>query len=521
MKKITSQALKPRLTADAEIAFLDLREHGQYGEGHPFLCVSLPYSVLEQRVAVLIPRKSTVIVLMDDGDGVSERAARILESDGYTQVHVLQGGVHGWRSAGFGLFKGVNVPSKAFGEQVEHQMGTPSVSAEELKEWLDGGEKIIVLDGRSPKEFEKMSVPSARSCPNAELAYRWPRIVPDETTPVVVNCAGRTRSIIGAETLRRVGLNNPIFALRNGTQGWRLAGFDLCHGERPEPLPSLRPQELAASAALAAKIIEQHSIREISPEILEDWRTDAGLTTHLLDVRSQEEFERAHLTGARHAPGGQLVQATDEYVAVRNARLVLCDDTGLRAATTAMWLKHMGYDVSVLAADSSRLGSTAAPAPRFAESLSAEAALRHQATGAMILDASRGMHYRRGHIRGARWVTRARLDHLDIPKTRHIIVTAPDRVLVSGVVDDLRTMGVRQLDWFCGTPESWAAAGFSLETTDQEPSDADCIDYLFFVHDRHDGNLDSARRYLDWELGLLDQLDDQERGLVDLKKELP
>ena len=46
------------------------------------------------------------------------------------------------------------------------------------------------------------------------------------------------------------------------------------------------------------------------------------------------------------------------------------------------------------------------------------------------------------------------------------------------------------------------------------PRDADCIDHLFFVHDRHDGNLEASRRYLEWELGLVDQLDEQERSVL-------
>jgi hypothetical protein len=49
-----------------------------------------------------------------------------------------------------------------------------------------------------------------------------------------------------------------------------------------------------------------------------------------------------------------------------------------------------------------------------------------------------------------------------------------------------------------------------------KPADGDAIDYLWFVHDRHDGNLDAARRYLAWEQGLIAQLDAEEKAEFDL-----
>ena len=64
-----------------------------------------------------------------------------------------------------------------------------------------------------------------------------------------------------------------------------------------------------------------------------------------------------------------------------------------------------------------------------------------------------------------------------------------------------------------GGMTAWTAAGLPVVATPGTPIDADCIDYLFFVHDRHDGNADAARRYIEWEQGLVDQLDDDERAI--------
>ena len=85
---------------------------------------------------------------MDNGDGVGEKAANALQKIGYTDVMILEGGAPGWAAAGFTLFKGVNVPSKTFGELVEHECMTPSLSADELHLRLERDEPIIVLDGR-------------------------------------------------------------------------------------------------------------------------------------------------------------------------------------------------------------------------------------------------------------------------------------------------------------------------------------------------------------------------------------
>lgn len=516
MNYVTAEALKPQLTDGGEIALLDVREHGQYGEGHPFFSVNLPYSRMETLAEELLPCRGVRCVVLDDNDGVAEKAARVLEEMGYSDIRILEGGAPAWAAAGYTLFKGVNLPSKTFGELVEHEMGTRSIAAEELKAMLDAGKRVAVLDGRAPEEFRKMSLPGARSCPNAELAYRLPQMVADETTPIVVNCAGRTRSIIGAQTLRELGIANPVFALRNGTQGWRLAGFELDHGQAPAALPALEPAQLAEAARKAEALIAELNLPTVDPATLDAWLADPTRSTYLLDVRTAEEYAEAHLPGARSAPGGQLVQATDEKVAVRNARIVLTDDRQLRAATTAMWLAGMGHRVWILRADASKGDARgAAPAPPgAADTLALSEIPARLAAGAVLIDSSRSPDYRDAHIDGARWTTRARLEDLGLPADAEVVVTGRDRVLIAGVAKDLRRLGHARVETVAGTPESWQSAGLTLVSTPEEPSEADSIDFLFFVHDRHDGNLEAARGYLAWEQGLLEQIDDQERSVL-------
>jgi len=519
MKLISQKNLKNMLTAKAEIAFLDVREHGQHGEGHPFFSVNVGYSTIEVEAPALMPRKNVTVVVMDDGDGVSERAVHALQKLGYTNVMILEGGVPGWAKAGYTLFKGVNVPSKTFGELVEHECMTPSLSADELRLRLERDEPTVVLDGRPEHEYFKMSIPLARSCPNAELAYRIPALAIDPETTLVINCAGRTRSIIGAETLRQCGFSNPILALRNGTQGWALSGFDLNHGIHSEPLPLVDSEARDLAATTAKNLIKRLALPQISPELLKTWEKDPKRTTYIFDVRTKEEFSAGHWPEAKHAPGGQLVQATDHYLAVRNARIVLCDDTGLRAATTAMWLRGMGHDVTILEEDvsqtiTSKVNDTVASIGVDAPLISPEGAFRKVADGAILVDSSRSQNYRHGHARGSIWVTRSRVKNSDCRPDDTIIVTGQEKSLILGVVRDFLELGFTDLFWFEGSAEIWGGAGFEIEQTPNCPMDQECIDFLFFVHDRHDGNMDAARRYLEWETGLLAQLDDQERGIL-------
>lgn len=517
MKEITAEALKPLLTDGAEIAFLDVREHGQYGEGHPFFSVHLPYSRIETLAPKLMPCRAVRCIVMDDGDGVSARAAAVLEGLGYSDVSLLEGGAPAWEAAGYTLFKGVNVPSKAFGELVEQRFGTPSISAEELNSLQQMDKDLLVLDGRSGPEFRKMSLPRALSCPNAELGYRLPMLSSDPTTPIVVNCAGRTRSIIGAQTLALLGVPNPVYALRNGSQGWRLAGFDLMHGVEPLPLPQPDPEALSAGAVKVAELRRDYNLASISEDEACAWLADPGRTTYLFDVRSALEYSEGHVAGARSAPGGQLVQATDEQLAVRNARIVLCCDNGLRSATTAIWLTGMGHRVWLLDTAATR-GETQAPAflePAATDSIDVTDLKSLVEAGTTVLDASRGLDFRAGHIEGALWTTRARIDSVEIGDPDSLVLTGRCPVLMAGVMAEIENLtGKPVKNVIHGNPASWRDAGLKLVETPELPSEADCIDYLFFVHDRHDGNLDAARRYLEWELGLLDQLDAQERGAL-------
>ncbi|MFA9439863.1 rhodanese-like domain-containing protein [Uliginosibacterium sp. sgz301328] len=485
-----------------EIALLDVREAGQFGEGHAFFAVNLPYSRLELTVTERVPRRETRILLIDDGDGIAERAAERLRSLGYTRIAILEGGAAAWTSGGGSLFKGINVPSKTFGELVEAVCGTPHISAASLHRMQGNGDPLLLLDGRTLAEHHKMAVPGALPVPNGELALRAAPLAPDAGVPVVVHCAGRTRSIIGAQTLRHLGWLNPVLALENGTQGWRLAGLELEYGSTRTLAQA--PRNVGAARDAARRYARRAGVEELDVPSAQHWLDDRSRTTYVVDVRTAEEYAAHTLPGAVHAPGGQLIQATDLTLVVRGARVLVLDAQSVRAPVAAAWLRQMGWQAATVRegiAAPLKVPGHAAFTPARAPELNV-AGLQHAIRkGARLIDVRDSLAYRAGHAAGAAWSIRPRLPG---------VVTGADEVVLIGEADiaalaaiEVRQAGVQRISH--ATWNTVLAAGLVLVATPAEPDDQTAIDYLFFVHDRHDGNLDAARRYLEWETGLIGQ----------------
>ncbi|PQZ67704.1 sulfurtransferase [Achromobacter sp. MYb9] len=515
---VDAMTLKRWLHDGDEIAFLDVREHGQYGEAHPFYATTLPYSRLEIEVSRLVPRRSTRIVLLDEGDGVAQRAATALRDLGYDDVRTLDGGMPAWRAAGLVVFAGVNLPSKTFGELAEHLLHTPRITATDLAARQQRGEDLIVLDGRPYTEYGKMNIPHAICCPNGELALRAQALAPSPTTTIVINCAGRTRSIIGAQTLIDLGIPNPVVALENGTQGWYLADLQLEHGSRRKYPESIDPAQLPVLRERAQRLARSLDVPTIDAAQASAWLAQGDRSTYLCDVRTPEEFAVGSLPGAQHTPGGQLIQATDQYVGVRGARIVLFDDEGVRAPVVAAWLIRMGWDVYVLA-DGLRSGvaapvatGTGRAAPAGVESITSAALAGAVLEGATLVDVRPSMSYRKAHLLGARWSIRPRLHALALAPRAEVILLAEDAAVAALAARELDTLGVTRVRVNTDSPSAWRDAGLAVEASPAEPTDADCLDYLFFVHDRHDGNKAAARQYIAWETNLVNQIDAQERA---------
>jgi rhodanese-related sulfurtransferase len=510
MRRIDAATLHDWLGDGAELAVLDAREEGEFGAAHLFWAVPCPLSKREMRARALLPRLSVRIVCVDDGRGLAEKLAAWLEGIGATDVAVLDGGTPAWAAAGRVLFSGVNVPSKAFGEWVEHHYGTVSVDPPQLRDWQESGRRMVVLDSRTFEEFRRMTIPGAISVPGGELAYRIGDLAPDPATLVVVNCAGRTRSILGAESLRRAGIPNEVVALRNGTMGWELAGLR-CDTGRTEQHPPGTPHSADLALARATRFAKDSGVRVIDPAALAAMEADASRTPYLLDVRDPEEFAQGHYPGARNAPGGQLVQATDQWIGVRGARIVLLDDTGVRARMTAAWLRQMGHaDVFVCAGAPMMAPATvpelAVPVPE----IGVHDLMRLLDTGenTLIVDLARSLDFREGHIPGAVWAIRSRLDAIGdaLAAADHVVLTSSDGTLAHLAVPEAAALTRGTVRVLQGGSAAWHAFGRPLVKDRRNPPDAACLDVYLRPYDRNDGVAAAMQAYLTWEIALVDEI---------------
>lgn len=504
--------LRRRWRAGEEVALLDVREEGPYSLSHPFFAVSLPLSQIELRILDLVPRLNVPVVVYDDDEGYAARAVPRIRALGYTDVSVLDGGLSGYARHGE-VFRDVNVPSKAFGELVEAIRHTPSLSADEAKALIERESNLVVLDARRFEEYRTMSIPRGVSVPGGELAFRAREIAPSPDTTIIVNCAGRTRSIIGTQSLINAGLPNRIYALRNGTIGWTLAGHQVERGRTARMLE--RPAASYATALADAKAwAERVGVGVLDAATFARHQAEAGTRTlYCLDVRTPEEYASSHPAGFASAPGGQLVQAIDEWVGVRGARLVLFDDDGVRARMTASWLKQMGWEVSVVGPDVVAATETEIraarrpPLPQLGEATISAEQLAADAAAWTIVDLTRSPSYKAGHIPGAHFVLASRFanDLAKLPGSSAIVLTSDDGAEAAFALADARAATPREVRVLSGGTRAWTAAGHALETERQSRiSPAD--DVYKRPYEGTDNAAEAMQAYIDWELQLVAQL---------------
>jgi len=519
---VTPATLREMLCDGDEIALLDPREEGEFGASHLLYASAAPLSRLERALPWLVPRTGARVVFCDAGEGLAARAAERALALGWTRVHVLDGGNAAAARAGFELFSGVNVPSKAFGEFVETTRHTPSVSADELHAAIAAGEDLLILDSRPFEEYRVRNIPGGISCPGAELAWRVHDLIPAPGTRVIVNCAGRTRSIIGTQSLIDAGLPNPVAALRNGTMGWHLAGHALEEGgTRRAPAPGDRARAKAREAA--ARVAQRFGIATLDRDGLARWQAQAAQRSlFVLDVRSPEEFLAGHLPGSRSAPGGQLVQETDQFIGTLGARVVLVDDDGVRATMTASWLARMGWrEVRVLAGGlaGAALAQGPEPAPcaglddAWAEAVSAGELEALLATdSALLVDLSPSVVYREGHVPGAQWALRRELAQVLRPggaaldRERMLVLACEDGDLSAVASAEADAVWPRPVKVLRDGSAGWRASGRTLEpgpgTLLSEP-----VDRYLRPYEREWGDESAMAGYLAWELELVEKLE--------------
>jgi rhodanese-related sulfurtransferase len=499
-----------------EIAVLDISEGGQFANAHILIASNIPPAQIEVLLSALVPRQSTRIILTSADATDAPAIAALMATAGYMDIHVLDGGNNAWKSAGFRLFSGSNIVSKAFGEVVEAECETPHIEAEELASWLADDKEFYLFDSRPLTEYRTVSLPRATDCPGGELVYRVSDVVTDPTVPIVVNCAGRTRSIIGAQSLRDAGFPNPIYALKNGTMGWQIAGLAAEKG-KSNILPEPNEPGLSVAVERGRLVASRSGIRFVSFVDATNWALDDTRTTYFFDVRQPDVFARGHVPGSVNAPGGQLVQATDIFVAVRHSRIILIDDHLVQSVMSAHWLSRMGWDVWVMedaASHMTEMGletKTALRPPRANVGIVGVSELQTMLAdhSCEVIDVGESYWYRQGRIPGSWYSKRS-----DLPmslqrfsKDGHLVFVCTHGATSPYAAGDALDLGYSRVSVLDGGRTAWRQAKKSIEVIDMDDDD-----FLLSVTDdmwyppwsRKEGARESMIEYLTWEVGLME-----------------
>ena len=514
---VSSEALKNLLNGDSQYALIDVREAGEYNSSHIPGSSLIPRRELEFQMPAAVPFKGAKIVLYDDGRR-AESAAATLERLGYTDVAVLKGGINLWSSQDYPTEWGTNVPSKDFGEKMEVVHHVPEIDASDLHERIERGDKLVILDTRTPEEYQRVCIPGGRSMPGGELALRITDVVKDldPDTTVVVNCAGRTRSIIGTRVLQRMGFTNAL-GLKNGTSGWVLAGFQLEQGGDRVQLPEPSSEGLAAAEAYADRLAAEDGVRYLDVAGLQTMRDKQNHeTVYLIDVRTKEEYEAGHIPGFRWFPGGQVVQRTDDAAAVHNSTVIFSCDGRARSTLAASWYRQMGLK-EVYAIDGGTAAWTAAglelekgmPTETPLGLAEARSKVRflspqdlHGSMPSQVIFVDTSQDFIHGHVPEARWVPRGclefRVGDVAPAKEDTVAVTCNDgqSSVLAGAT--LKEMGYRDIAVLEGGMDAWRQAGLSVEAglsgVMEHPTDV-----VLLGVDRNSADM---MNYLRWETAL-------------------
>lgn len=477
MQYISAETLRERLISEEEISVVDIRLQEDFIRGHILASVNIPLDRLDIEAYKRIPRTSVHICIVGHTDAAIERAISSLDEQGYTNVSVLRNGLRGWLDTGLATFEDMNAGSKIFGEFIEHVYETPNVSPQALYESCARGDGPIIVDCRPTREHVSGHIPGAIHVPGGDLIRTMPLLVADKSRQVVIHCGGRTRGIIAAQALINAGVSNPVAVLANGTMGWHLCGYPLEKGQaRDFPNSHQDPAAVTWAEAVAKKLRHRLGIKGISEDNLSAFiKSREEKSLYVFDLRPVDETRSTPFPIGTAVSSGQLIQATDEFIAIRNARVVLVDSDPARAAITASWLQQMGWTESyVLTVGSEMAGAKAQailsrPSDRpttDVDYIEPDELLRLIQQGAelVIIDLSQSHEYLAGHIAGAIHCRRSELTR-DIlhsfPPSTTVVLTSVQPPMSEKTASDLRSedFPVRVLK---GGVESWKGAGQKL-----------------------------------------------------------
>jgi len=485
--------------AGRPFALIDSRERRDHVDGHWFGSTNIPLSGLTRRITSLIPDRDFPVHLLDWQDKASAVAASCLMQLGYSAVTRCSTSHPGVFGAGF--VKGEYVWSKAFGEVLAHGCGLPEVTP---SDYLDNHPDARLFDVRPTAEYRAFTIPGSQSLPNSLLLANLDALR-QTGQMTLLHCAGRTRSIIGACTLKAAGYDGPFAIFRGGTQAWQLDGLE---------------REFDASTVFATETGDASASRSfldrcgIPYRFLHDAEIEPLATANqdslMFDVSDDAARGATRRHGIIAVSGTNLIQQTDQFIARYHVPVILIDHgSGSRAAFAAYWLRAMGFVVQVIVMeDCARLQTidetaTAMPQTDWSEVTLAQL-LAHRSRKGAIFDFRSSPAFRKAHLKGSHWHNIGAALSDDTPPDTS---TGPNMIIGHDLAHACQTATIL-------AEHGWQICGvIAWQLVDADPAEilpgdpGDPVDESTLFAGRHHGNLQDSRDYLAWEEELPEQID--------------
>jgi len=299
-----------------------------------------------------------------------------------------------------------------------------------------------------------------------------------------------------------------------------LAGYDLETGADRLQLPEVSPEGLAAAEDFADRLAEEDGVRFLDIPALQEMRGKAAQeTVYFIDVRSREEYDQGHIPGFRWFPGGQVVQRSDEVLVVKNAPIIFACDGKARATQTASWYRQFGFEEVYVVDGGTKawidVGQGLVTGETVPEPFGLGAARAgsqmvspmefQNAAPSVVIFVDTSQDFARGHVPGARWLPRGRLEievgGLAPSKDVTVGITCLNGEGAALSAATLKQLGYQQVLVLDGGMAAWRDADLPVEQglsgVMHPPTD--------LVPAGPDRNYADAINYLRWETALGDK----------------
>lgn len=476
-------------------ALIDTRERRDHVNGHWFGSTNIPLSTLTPQINRLIPELDFPIHFLDWQNAPANAAANQLSDLGYTNIK--RHPTHVPAELGQGFVKGEFVWSKAFGEVVAHTSGLAEVTP---AEYLANYKEAHLFDVRPSAEYSQFTIPSSQSLPNSLLLANM-EALKNSGRFALLHCAGRTRSIIGACTLKAAGYNGPYAIFKGGTQAWQLDGFE---------------REFNATRLFAKESDNEKPVKDflsrwdINHTQIDHADLDAFVATHaihhLFDVSDDAATGQLVSHNIIKISGTNLIQQTDRSIARYHVPVILFDHgSGSRAAFAAYWLQSMGFSVSVIYLKDQLVAlpphsHNITPETPYAV-FSIDQLLRHQDNSGKLIDVRPSKAYADDHLTESHWENISELLAQDAQLKEPIALIGND---ISHATETANLL--EQHGWQIAGVYGWQPGDIDPDQLQKQSLDLPADQSALFAG-RHHGNMQDSRDYLAWEEDLPEQID--------------